>query len=218
MKKKQIITACCVAAAILVGVFVWRTCFSATKIAFVNFQTINLGNISKANDNSFVKLREVSTDHLDELTNYDMVFVNGMGLRIVEEQRQLIQRAADKGVPMYTSMATNPANNICNLDSVQMKQIRQYLTHAGKVNYRNLLSYVRKEIDGKLISAPAPEAPVEKPTDLLYHAGVKNPDDEMEFLNVSDYEKFLRENGLYKEGARKLRRKLLSELLLLLLL
>ena len=54
MKKKQIITACCVAAAILVGVFVWRTCFSATKIAFVNFQTINLGNISKANDNSFV--------------------------------------------------------------------------------------------------------------------------------------------------------------------
>lgn len=26
----------------------------------------------------------------------------------------------------------------------------------------------------------------------------------MEFLNVSDYEKFLRENGLYKEGARKI--------------
>ena len=64
MKKKQIITTCCVAAAILVGVFVWQAYFSATKIAFVNFQTINLGNISKANDNSFVKLREVSTDHL----------------------------------------------------------------------------------------------------------------------------------------------------------
>ena len=92
MKKKQIITTCCVAAAILVGVFVWQAYFSATKIAFVNFQTINLGNISKANDNSFVKLREVSTDHLDELTGYDMVFVNGMGLRIVEEQRQQIQR------------------------------------------------------------------------------------------------------------------------------
>ena len=46
MKKKQIITTCCVAAAILVGVFVWQAYFSATKIAFVNFQTINLGNIS----------------------------------------------------------------------------------------------------------------------------------------------------------------------------
>ncbi|MFK2345232.1 cobaltochelatase subunit CobN [Bacteroides fragilis] len=32
---------------------------------------------------------------------------------------------------------------------------------------------------------------------------MKNPDDEMEFLNVTDYEKFLRENGLYHEGARK---------------
>lgn len=96
MKKKQIITTCCVAAAILVGVFVWQAYFSATKIAFVNFQTINLGNISKANDNSFVKLREVSTDHLDELTGYDMVFVNGMGLRIVEEQRQQIQRRPTK--------------------------------------------------------------------------------------------------------------------------
>ena len=203
MKKKQIIIACCAAALILIGVFVWRSCFSATKIAFVNFQTINLGSISKANDNSFIKLREVSVDDLDQLTGYDMVFVNGMGLRVVEEQRAQIQRAADKGVPVYTSMATNPANNICNLDSVQMKQIRQYLNNGGKVNYRNLLSYVRKEIDGKIISAPEANAPIEKPTDILYHAGIKDPDDEMEFLTVADYEKFLRDNKIYKEGARK---------------
>ena len=48
-----------------------------------------------------------------------MVFVNGMGLRVVEEQkRQQIQKAADKGVLVYTTMATNPANNICTIDSV----------------------------------------------------------------------------------------------------
>lgn len=204
MKKKQIIIACCVVAVILIGVFVWNSCFSATKIAFVNFQTINLGNISKANDNAFIKLREVSVDNLDQLAGYDMVFVNGMGLRIVEEQRAQIQRAADKGVPVYTSMATNPANNICNLDTVQAKLLRQYLSNAGKANYRNMLKYVRKELDGKLIYTPAAEAPVERPADILYHAGVKDPDDEMEFHTVADYEKFLRENGLYKEGARKI--------------
>ena len=33
---------------------------------------------------------------------------NGMGLRIIKEQRQQIQQAADKGIPVYTSMATNP--------------------------------------------------------------------------------------------------------------
>lgn len=204
MKKKQIIIACCVVAVILIGVFVWNSCFSATKIAFVNFQTINLGNISKANDNAFIKLREVSVDNLNQLAGYDMVFVNGMGLRIVEEQRAQIQQAADKGVPVYTSMATNPANNICNLDTAQAKLLRQYLSNAGKINYRNMLNYVRKDLDGKLIYAPAAEAPVERPTDILYHAGVKDPDDEMEFLTVTDYQKFLRENGLYKEGARKI--------------
>lgn len=204
MKKKQIIIACCVVAVILIGVFVWNSCFRATKIAFVNFQTINLGNISKANDNAFIKLREVSVDNLDQLAGYDMVFVNGMGLRIVEEQRAQIQQAADKGVPVYTSMATNPANNICNLDTAQAKLLRQYLSNAGKINYRNMLNYVRKELDGKLIYTPAAEAPVERPADILYHAGVKDPDDEMEFHTVTDYEKFLRENGLYKEGARKI--------------
>lgn len=204
MKKKQIIIACCVMAVILIGIFVWNACFSATKIAFVNFQTINLGSISKANDNAFIKLREISVDDLDQLAGYDMVFVNGMGLRIVEEQRAQIQRAADKGVPVYTSMATNPANNICNLDTVQAKLLRQYLSNAGKANYRNMLKYVRKKLDGKLIYTPAAEAPVERPADILYHAGVKDPNDEMEFLTVTDYEKFLRENGLYKEDARKI--------------
>lgn len=204
MKKKQIILACCVGVAILVGVWVWNARFSATKIAFVNFQTINLGSISKANDNSFIKLREVSLDHLEQLTGYDMVFVNGMGLRIVEKQRAQIQEAADKGVPIYTSMATNPANNICNLDTVQANRLRRYLSNAGKTNYRNMLNYVRKELDNKLIYAPATQAPVQRPTDILYHAGLKDPDDEMEFLTVADYEKFLRTNGLYREGARKI--------------
>lgn len=204
MKKKQIIVASCLIVLLLIGVLVWNARFGATKIAFVNFQTIQLGSIAKANDNSFIKLREVSVDELGELTGYDMVFVNGMGLKVVEEQRALIQRAADKGIPVYTSMATNPANNICTVDSVQGKQLRAYLSNGGKRNYRNLLSYVRSSIDHKLIYAPTPEAPTEKAQNVLYHAGVKNPDDELDFLTVADYEKFLRENGLYKENARRI--------------
>ncbi len=38
---------------------------------------------------------------------------------------------------------------------------------------------------------------------MLYHAGISNPDDELEFLTVTDYEKFTRDNNLYKEKARK---------------
>ena len=203
-KKSKIILGGCIVVAVLIGLSVWNTWFSATKIAFVNFQTIQQGSISKANDNSFIKLSEVSLDNLDRLTSYDMVFINGMGLRIVEEQRQQIQQAADKGIPVYTSMATNPANNICNLDSIQQNLIRGYLSNGGKTNYRNMLNYIRKAIDGKASAVPEVEDPAERPSDMLYHAGISNPDDEQEFLTVADYEKFMQENNLYKEGARKI--------------
>lgn len=203
-KKSKIILGVCIVAVALIGLSVWNTWFGTTKVAFVNFQTIQQGSISKANDNSSIKLSEVSLDNLDRLTGYDMVFINGMGLRIVEEQRQQIQQAADKGIPVYTSMATNPANNICNLDSVQQNMIRGYLTNGGKTNYRNMLNYIRKVIDGKTTSTAEVEDPVERPSDILYHAGINNPDDEQEFLSVADYEKFMKENNLYKEGARKI--------------
>ena len=203
-KKSKIILGVCIVAAALIGMSVWNTWFSPTKIAFINFQTIQQGSISKANDNSSIKLSEVSLDNLDRLTGYDMVFINGMGLRIVEEQRQQIQQAADKGIPVYTSMATNPANNICNLDSVQQNLIRGYLTNGGKTNYRNMLNYIRKAIDGKISSIPEVEDPAERPSDMLYHTGLTNPDDELEFLTVADYEKFMKDNRLYKEGARKI--------------
>ena len=156
-KKSKIILGVCIVAAALIGMSVWNTWFSPTKIAFINFQTIQQGSISKANDNSFIKLSEVSLDNLDRLTSYDMVFINGMGLRIVEEQRQQIQQAADKGIPVYTSMATNPANNICNLDSIQQNLIRGYLSNGGKTNYRNMLNYIRKAIDGKASAVPEVE-------------------------------------------------------------
>ena len=203
-KKSKIILGVCIVAAALIGMSVWNIWFSPTKIAFINFQTIQQGSISKANDNSSIKLSEVSLDNLDRLTGYDMVFINGMGLRIVEEQRQQIQQAADKGIPVYTSMATNPANNICNLDSVQQNLIRGYLTNGGKTNYRNMLNYIRKAIDGKISSIPEVEDPAERPSDMLYHAGLTNPDDELEFLTVANYEKFMKDNRLYKEGARKI--------------
>ena len=103
-KKSKIILGVCIVAAALIGMSVWNIWFSPTKIAFINFQTIQQGSISKANDNLSIKLSEVSLDNLDRLTGYDMVFINGMGLRIVEEQRQQIQQAADKGIPVYLSL------------------------------------------------------------------------------------------------------------------
>ena len=202
--KKKIILTIALLAVVLAGVWIYRTWFGVTRVAFVNFQTISMGSIAKANDNPMVKVYEVGTDELDGLTGYDMVFVNGMGLSIVAEQREQIQRAAERGVPVYTTMATNPANNICSTDSLHIGKLAAYLGGGGRKNYRNLLNYIRKEIDRKIGSTPDVEEPVERASDILYHAGVKDADDEAEFTTVADYERFLKENGLYKEGARRI--------------
>ena len=50
-KKSKIILGVCTVAAALIGMSVWNIWFSPTKIAFINFQTIQQGSISKANDN-----------------------------------------------------------------------------------------------------------------------------------------------------------------------
>ena len=57
-----------------------------------------------------------------------------------------------------------------------------------------MLNYIRKAIDGKISSIPEVEDPAERPSDMLYHAGLTNPDDELEFLTVADYEKFMKDN------------------------
>ena len=91
MKKKWLIGGVFIVL-VLLGWWVYGTWFGTTKIAFVNFQTITMGGIAKANDNSFIKLQEVPVEELERLSGFDMVLVNGMGLRVVEEQRQQIQR------------------------------------------------------------------------------------------------------------------------------
>ena len=203
MKKKWLALGCLLIV-ILLGAWGYNTWFGTTRIAFVNFQTMTMGGIAKANDNSFIKLQEVPVEELGRLSGFDMVFVNGMGLRVVEEQRQQIQRAADKGVPVYTSMATNPANNICTVDSVDQAAIRGYLGSGGRRNYRNMLNYIRKNIDGKKMSVDEPEEPIERASDILYHADVDKPGDELDFVSVGEYEGYLKSKKLYKEGAKKI--------------
>lgn len=77
-----------------------------TRIAFLNYQAIALGQISHANDNAMIKLSEITTDDFDHLDDYDMIIVNGMGLRIDENQRKQLEEASYK-VPTLTHAATN---------------------------------------------------------------------------------------------------------------
>lgn len=172
-----------------------------TRIAFLNYQAIALGQISHANDNAMIKLSEITTDDFDHLDDYDMIIVNGMGLRIDENQRKQLEEASYK-VPTLTHAATNPANNIVSVDNFDADYLMQYIENGGKKNYHSMLAYIRKFIDGKKFMAPEPEPVNERPDYLLTHFDPKDEKgDELGFNSIREYNAFLAKNGLYKEGA-----------------
>ncbi len=187
--------------AVALGLYVWSSRISSTRIAFVNYQVIELGQISKANDNGMIQLSEVAPENIDELEDYDMVLINGMGLHIDEQQRQRLKQIAEN-VPVLTRMATNPANRITSVDSVDAHFILKYLENGGRKNYRSMLNYVRKFVDGKTFKAEEPDLVDERPDFLITHIDPKRPDDdELGFNSVAGYHRFLKENNLFKEGA-----------------
>lgn len=201
MSKKKIIILS-ILCLVLIGVayVLWHTMMAPTRIAFVNYQTITLGQIAKANDNSFIKIEEIPVENLGKAGRYDMMFVNGMGLRITDEQRQELIKAAESGTPVVTTAATNPQNQIVSVDSVDNEFLRQYLV-GGRANYRNMLRYVRKFIDGKKLFVDIPGDPVITTSTLLYYP---SENDDLNFSTVSEYEHWLQSNGKWNENAPKI--------------
>lgn len=171
IKKKYIFLGLLAAVLVFILTACWRTMCSRTDVAFVNYQVITLGEISKANDNSFIRLHVAPLDDIDSWSDYDAVVINGMGLRITEEQRQQIQTLADKGLQVLTTAATNPANNIVSMDEWDADSLKQYLSAGGSRNYRSFLNYLRNEVDGKLFFLDEVEPVEEQEAELFYHLG-----------------------------------------------
>lgn len=195
----------CGAAVVVVAVAAWSLLCSPTKIAFLNYQVINLGEISKANDNPFVKIGELTVGELDHLNGYDMLFINGMGLRMVESQRELLLKAAEKGMPILTTAATNPPNDICSVDPLVADSLRRYIVNGGRRNYRSLLNLVRKHIDKKMFFVEDPEPSVQASDDMLYHVDPENQEAEpLGFNSVAEYNMFLKKNKLWREHAPRI--------------
>ena len=190
---------------VFVASFAWRTWLGTTRIALVNFQPLTSGHIAKANDNVLISLEDVDAENIENIGKYDLVLINAMGLKITEAQRAEVKKLAEKGLPVMALSVTNPANDICSLDTATAARIVAYMDNGGRENYRNLLRYVRKHIDKKILLAPEAEAPRDHPSSLLYHLDPKNPDaEELGFNSVREYEAFLQKNGLFKKDAPRI--------------
>ncbi len=185
-------------------VAMWNKLFSRTRVAFIHYQATTLGEINKANDNPFVTIEELPLDRLDDIDDYDMVFVNAMGIRLTEEQRDKIQMAGWTGTNILTTMAVNPDNYIVSVDSVTADTLNAYLRGASRQNYRSMLNYIRQNVDGKIISKGEVMGVQPTPEGLFSHPDVEKPMEENVFFdNIKDYEDYLKKHGLMKNDAPK---------------
>jgi cobaltochelatase CobN len=199
MSRNRIIIALVILLVLVGGVIAWNKLASTTKIALVNFQQFQTTSLIKANNDNFIKYEEVSVDDLDKLKDYDFVLAFGMGLSVSAEQRAIVQAAADNGTPVYIYAATNPENNICNLDSIQKEIISGYLKNGNKKNYQNMARYIRQYIDKKSFFVTPADSVAESASDVFYHLN-----EELSFNTIDEYEQYLKRNNFYKEGAAKI--------------
>ena len=191
--------------AVLILWGLWAFMAAPTRVAFLNYQVITLGQISKANDSRMVRLYELTPEEASKAGHYDILLINGMGLRITEEQRAQLQKAADRGLPVLSTMVTNPANDINTVDSTLAPELQAYLSNGGPVNYRNMLAFIRRRIDRKVIAAPQPAPAEEYTVENIYHP---SPDgsggEDKGFRSIAAYNQWLRDNGLWKEDAPRI--------------
>ena len=182
---------------------VWSHYFSPTRVAFVNYQVITLGEISKANDNPFIQIEELPVSDVEQrIDHYDMVFINAMGIRLTAEQRDAIELAGLTGTPILTTSATNPQNRIVSLDSIQADTLAAYLGGDSRANYRSMLNYVRTHIDQKIVSKGEICEVVEKRNYLLNHRNLEHPEDEeLGFDSLADYIAYLQKHQRYTADA-----------------
>lgn len=185
--------------AVVLVVSLYNSYLSRTKIAFVNEQPVSLQAYVQSNNNKRIKLYDVPTDQLKKLKKYDIVLVNGMGLNITAEQRQQLKDLAAKGKPIYTSMATNPENNICTFSREEVAVVSQYQMAASRQNLRSLLNFLRRNVDGKISSIGVIEPATQVPDEYLYYPGSAEEDEQI-FLSVSEFEQGMKSQGLWEEN------------------
>jgi cobaltochelatase CobN len=200
MKKKKLLLSIVLCLLLLIASWIiWNKTASSTKVALINFQKFQTTNLIQSNKDNSIQYEEVSLDDLPKLKNYDFILGFGMGMKASSEERDRLKKIMQDGKPFYIYRATNPENNLCNLDSTQMKAVEAYLDSGNKKNYQSLARYIRKNIDKKKFFVTEPDPIVETAEDVLYHIN-----EDIAFKNINEYENYLKKNNFYKEGAPKI--------------
>ena len=124
-----------------------------TQVVLVNYPDFTSARIKKETATQWVEVDVAALGELEQARRADLVLVFGRGLSLDPDQQEAFRKISRRGTAVYVEAPTDPNADMTNLSGETLTRIRDYLAYGGSVNYRNLLAYARRHIDGKRIAA-----------------------------------------------------------------
>lgn len=183
------------AIAILTGIYVK---FAApTHIAMVNYPEYMLAPQLDQELNPMIRVTaQVWDDNTDPevLKRYDVIYFFGMGLKFNERQTAQVNALIERKIPIYVTSSTRQETGLNTLNEEQSKAVRAYMGNGGKENFRRLMNYSRRKLDGKVLLSESVEPPHQVPRYAFFHT-----DEEKGFETYEEFLKYYQRKGLYNE-------------------
>ncbi len=179
---------------------IWSRYYSPTRIAVINFRDFQYAQMLDIVDRKVANIDRLQESELmnTDLSDYAVIFINGMGLRLEDQQADHIKSCIEKGARVYVHASTSNDNQFTNLTADQVEKVQSYLRNGGSKNLRQLFNYCRVIFDNKhTFTGKIMEAEVE-PNNALFHF-----EKETFFTTVEAYQKYYEKNGYHKNKRPK---------------
>lgn len=188
-----------VALLVMVSYFVWHRWMSPTRILIVNPLPSQAADIALNNDCADIRVTCIPMEELADVSAYDAIMMYGRGLFLNDAQVAELEKAAAKGVPIFTNSLRN-FNFIVNynLSKEQIKGLEAYYQNACRQNYRNVLRYMRELATPYKWGDHDFDPPFHLPKNMYYHLEYGQY-----FETEGQLTEYLQKNHLYHENGRK---------------
>lgn len=171
----------------------------ATKIAFVRVPDYIYADYKNADNSLFITTKNFGKkDNLDELINYDVVYIFGMGFNPSQEQKENLKKVIEKNIPLYVYLSTSAEMDMTTLTKKELAEVEKFFKNPNKENNKKFLNYSRKILDAKSLFTDNLELAKEYPKNYFFH-----PSTEEFFEKKTDFEAYYKENNLHKKNAPK---------------
>ena len=182
----------------VLGYMGYRHWLSPTRILVVNTLKTQEADFILSNDSRHIRVECVEAEEMGRLDDYDAVILFARRLYLNEEQRREVERAAERGIPVFTKTVKSSSFAIHkNLSEEQQGRLQQYFDNENRQNFRNGLRYLRHLATPQRWGDQDFEAPVEMQKSIYYHREYGKY-----FKKAAQLTDYLKKKGLYHKGGQ----------------